>query len=228
MFQGGYGYGMFPINVPNIRANDQYLNSADYGRVGALKLANSVFGLAVSAYTNELKREQTPAKMIHWKDLGEYHFFQLGKSFSLMGNEGTRADLNTKPDFDTFAFTSVNLDSDIQGPVRQSVIMGQIAEAARIYGFPVPLLTASILTLIKKSLRASTSDGLTAALLPGYNMAKYNPAALDSLWGVSDSGYPMTYYSSGAAAKEDFGGGRFKRRKGRRRGNGKRKRKRFY
>lgn len=215
--------------VPNIAPNERFLPNADYGRVGALKLANNLFKGKSLAYAKNAPSANNAVGEEPWIELGKYHFYLLSRDLEIIGNEGARAALETQPLVGTFKFGKYDPAKESIGPFKQTQVLREIAEAARVYGFPTAILTGAVLTLIKSHLRkADVRISVAEAIRDGYDVASYTPGALEGLWGVNALSYPSTFRWDAASmvAKGDRDVGK---RNGKRKKNGKRrKRSRYY
>lgn len=209
--------------IPNWAPNERFLPNADYGRVGALKLAQNVFGTHVFQYVIGADTE--------WGRAGRYHFYLIGKDFGKLSNEKARVELTTTPNYGAFYFGQTNPDIELGGPLYFRQVVTEIVETARIYGFSPQVLTSAVLTHIHghmvKSDYPTHIAGMPAYAQEGARMARYNFPLLEGLWGIRGSGYPSTFNrAKGAAARKDYGG-KGKRNGGKRRNGGRMKRRRF-
>lgn len=199
--------------VPNWAPNEHFLPNADYGRVGALKLASNLFTAKIGDYC-------TTSGASSWAKAGAYHFYLLGKNHEKLGNEKTRAELNAAPTEGIFNFGSFNIDEERDGPFHFKRVLEEINEAARIYGFSPSVLASAVLTHIHGYITHNLYSGLIPVMngryIDGAYMAKYNFGLIEALWGVRGSGYPRTMRGKIAARKDYKGrknGGRSKRRR---------------
>jgi hypothetical protein len=205
--------------VPNWAPPERFLPNADYGRVGALKLAENLFTDKILQYCSASNTEP-------WGIAGQYHFYLLGRKLATRRNEFTRVKLNAKPEADTFKFGNFLIGVESFGPTYFRNVIEEITEAARIYGFSPQTLVSAILTLADATMitvPANANSKTDPNFKEGFNMALSNFGVLESLWGIRSSGYPQTYRKTpagGFAARKDYGG--FS--KGRR---GKKKRRRY-
>lgn len=209
--------------VPNWAPNERFLPNADYGRVGALKLAKNIFEGHIIDYIEA--RDIKP-----WGKLGQYHYYLLGKNISKRVNEFNRVSLTGAPTYNSFKYGNFDENIEINGPVMFQAVLDQISEASRIYGFSPQVLSSAILTLangvILNPVTQTAPTLQNANFKDGFLMAGLNFGLLESLWGIRGSGFPQTYRRTpggGFAAREGYGGGR----KGKKRGR-KGKRKRYY
>jgi hypothetical protein len=205
--------------VPNLAPNERYLPAADYGRVGALKLAQKIFSSKALEYlgaTNSI-----------FGRAGRYHFFTLGRRHNTAINEGQRAELTADPNYGTWFFPEHNEDIQTRGPISFAYVLEELTEVANIYGFNPSLVVGAFLTLVHKDiLLLDPPATLNASEQSGFNSAKYNFQVLEALWGMGKTGYPMTYRADKhIASKQDYGGKGKRGKKGRK---GKKKRRRYY
>lgn len=209
----------YSSQVPNWAPNERFLPNADYGRVGALKLANNLFITNVADYV-----DANVGNAIHraWAEAGAYHYYLLGKHDNKEANEGIRAGLDAAPNYLTFKYGTYNRDRERDGPYAVQEVLMEITEAARTYSFSPQVLVGAVLTLIRNRMLKINTYARNA-LMPaecqtGHLMARYNFGLLEALWGMRHSGYPKTMAGSGlVAARGDYGKGSKKRGKKRRR-----------
>jgi len=209
----------YASQVPNWAPPERFLPNADYGRVGALKLAQNIFLGDIKDYCAASNTEP-------WGKAGEYHFYLLGHKIETRRNEFSRVTLETKPEKKTFKFGKFDAAIERDGPLYFRKVIDEISEAARIYGFSPQTLVSAILTLMDNEITIVAGDAnskTNAKIVEGYSLALMNFPLLEGLWGIRASGYPQTYRKTpggGYAAREGFSG--FS--KGRR---GKKKRRRY-
>lgn len=190
--------------VPNWAPPERFLPNADYGRVGALKLAENIFLADIKDYcaaTNTL-----------WGKAGEYHFYILGHKIETRRNEFSRISLADKPKKNNFSFGKFDPDIERDGPLYFRKVIDEISEAARIYGFSPQTLVAAVLTIMDNEMTlvpGQANSRNNAKIVEGYSMALMNYSLLESLWGIRAGGYPATYRKTpggGYAARKDYGG----------------------
>lgn len=203
--------------VPNWAPNERFLPNADYGRIGALKLAKNLFDVNIDEYVKA-------GVALPWGAAGQYHYYLLGKNFNRRRNESIRVGLPTAPAKANFKWGNFDYELQGSGPHYVSEVMSQVSEAARIYGFSPQVLMSAIMTLASDKIYDVTLNEPARAsdlFKDGYNMALMNFGTIESLWGIRGSGYPQTYRKTpggGFAAREGYGGGKGKRgRKGKKR-----------
>lgn len=205
--------------VPNWAPNERFLPNADYGRVGALKLATNLFDGPITEYA-----AGRPVNYNHWGRAGAYHYYVLGKNDKKLGNEAKRADLDRAPIYGDYNYGAFNLEQERDGPYHFSHVLTEISEAARTYGFSPQVLVSAVLTHARKKLLGFDIGPVAQAAPPesrtGLIIARYNPSLIEQLWGIRSSGYPTSMSMGLYAARGDYGG-KMKR-------NGGKKRKRRY
>lgn len=210
---------------PNLAPNRTRLPNADYGRIGALKLVESVFKGPSESYTSGGNGA--------YGSLGQYHFYLLGKNYKIKANDMKRARLTAKPTYASFNTPPINLDLEKDGPIYHKQVLSDMAVIADTYGFPVQLVISAFLVLVQENF-----DGVAAGNYPagingeyaqaGWTRAKYTPESLEALWGIRSFDLPKTLtnrvgrggtISAWTAANNEYGGKikRGKRSKRRRR-----------
>lgn len=209
-------FGFIP-QVPNLAPNERYLPAADYGRVGALKLVEKIYRPSAVQYVN--------AGNGVFGNVGRYHYYLLGRKLNTRENDGRRAALNVDVAPNSFYYPNYDVTEMVNGPHYFAQALEHLNESARIYQFNPSLVVGAFLTLVNEELTKTTAVGIPGDVLKdGFNVAKYNPGALESLWGQREIGYPNTYrINRGIAARGDYGG----KRKGKGR-KGKKKRSKYY
>lgn len=203
----------YASQVPNWAPQERFLPNADYGRIGALKLAENLFSDKIVEYCSGANTEP-------WGYAGQYHFYLLGRKLETRKNEIERVKLPGKPTYGSFKYGLIDSGIDNGGPICFRYVLEEITEAARIYGFAPQTLISAILTLANAAMydvNAQANSRTNAKFRDGFGVAYLNFAALESLWGIRSSGYPQTYRKTpagGYAARSDYGGGRSKGRRG--------------
>lgn len=199
--------------VPNLAPNERYLPAADYGRVGALKLVEKIYKGNAASYVSA-----TSFGGDDWAQLGNYHFYLLGRRLNIRKNDGTRAGLNREIQANDYVYPDYSPSLMLNGPHLMAKALEHLNESARIYGFNPSLVVGAFLTLVNAELVKSSNVGIAGNIQQdGFNVAKFNAGALESLWGQGSTGFPNTYRSTkGIAARGDYGGKGGGRRKGKR------------
>lgn len=219
----------FASTYPNLGPAKNILPNADYGRVAALKLVNTVFPNQLEAYVNgDLANNATT---LHWGEAGRYHYHLLGKNTQLSQNEFLRANLAQAPQYGSFQLPVVNAARERDGPIYFRQVLSEISEMSRVYGIPFQTVTGAVLNILYG--RFATHDftppvALTDAEKRGWSSIKSNMGILESLWGIRRLKTPKTFYKNvnaqglSIASRQTY---RKSRRGGRR---GYRRRRRYY
>lgn len=209
---------------PNLAPAKSQLPNADYGRVAALKLVDTVFPTQIQAYVNgDAGQSQS------WGNAGRFHYYILGRSNKLARNEFTRAGLNRAPAYDDFEHPILNVQNETEGPLYFRKVLSEVGELSRVYGIPFQTLTSAVLNQIYGVLQAmppAAPAALTPAQREGWLAARMNFAYLESMWGIRRATIPKTMnMNSGIASRQTY---KKSRRRYKRNRRGFKKRRRYY